>query len=149
MRSHAEPRVTATQAVDAPRAPLVVLGLIGTTPETALASAGIAFTNGSPFAADQANAVTAMIDGAVDIGRGRLLTAIAVLVVVVVLLVVAIVLFGRRRSGLRSDPAAESPYATLADQPSRPLDRDPRPTELPSPELPEAEPPPAARGDAS
>jgi hypothetical protein len=173
--------VTATQAVDAPRAPLVVLGLIGTTPEAALASAGIAFTNGSPFAADQANAVTALIDGAVDIGRGRLLIAIAVLVVVVLLLVIAIVLVGRRRrqrralvpggsdatppgmatpdataalGGLPTDPAAESPYATLADQPSRPLDGDPRPTELPSPELPspelpEAESPPTARGDAS
>jgi hypothetical protein len=90
-----------------------------------------------------------MIDGAVDIGRGRLLTAIAVLVVAVVLLVIAIVLVGRRRSGLPPDPAAGSPYATLADQPSRPLDGDPRPTELPSPELPETEPPPAARGDAS
>jgi hypothetical protein len=141
--------VIATQAADAPRAPLVVLGLIGTTPEAALASAGIAFTNGSPFALDQANAVTAMIDAAVDIGRGRLLTAIAVLVVLVVLLVVAIVLVGRRRGGLPPDPAAGSPYATLPDQPSRPLDGDPRPTELPSPELPEAEPPPAARGDES
>jgi hypothetical protein len=167
--------VTATQAVDAPRAPLVTLGLIGTTPEAALASAGIAFTNGLPFAADQANAVTALIDGAADIGRGRLLTAIAVLVVIV-LLVIASLLVGRRRrqqgalasgwsgiaapglaesdetaalGGLPADPAAESPYATLADQPSRPLDGDPRPPEEPSPELPETEPPPAARGDAS
>jgi hypothetical protein len=136
--------VTATQAVDAPRAPFVALGLIGTTPELALAAARIAFTNGSPFAADQASALTALIDGAVEVGRGRLMAAIVVVVAVVVLLVIAVLLVrrrGRRRERERmaggapavlaaaagssfAGGAGEPPYATLADQSARPLDPD-------------------------
>jgi hypothetical protein len=167
--------VTATQAVQEPRAPLVVLGLLGTTPEAALAAARIAFTNGSPFAADQAKAVTALIDGAVEIGRGRLVAAIVVLVAAVVLLVLTVVLL-RRRSRLHREQAAggdgailpavaggsipagaaEPPYATLADQSDRPLDPDdpdagPGTTEPdPATDAGDANgPPPAARGDAS
>jgi len=167
--------VTATQAVEAPRAPLVALGLIGAMPEAALAAARIAFTNGSALAADQANAVTALIDGAVDAGRGRLLAAIVVLVVSVVLLVIAILLVRRRGRRLQrmhvSGGAAEPPYATLADQSGGPFDPDAATAgSAPIEPIPAAdeiramnatrttdetrttdatEPPPAARGDAS
>ena len=170
--------VTATQAVQEPRAPLVVLGLLGTTPEAALAAARAAFGNGSAVVADQARAVTAMIDGAVEIGRGRLLTAIVVLVAAVALLVVAVLLL-RRRARLRREQvaggdvallaaaadvsipgrAAEPPYATLADQSGRPLDPDepaagadttePDPAADATDATDASGPPPAARGDAS
>ena len=166
--------VTATQAVQEPRAPLVVLGLLGTTPETALAAARSAFSSGSSLAADQAKAVTAMIDGAVEIGRGRLVAAIVGLVAAVVLLVVAVLLL-RRRARLRREQVAggdaavlaaaadgsipggagEPPYATLADQSGRPLDPDEPAGGADTTDDPVADatdasgPPPAARGDAS
>jgi hypothetical protein len=137
---------TASTAVSEPRAPLMTLGLLGTAPEAGLAAARSAFSAGAADAGAQAAAVTALIDGAVSIGRARLLAGIAILVVLVVLLVIAIVLFVRRRrrraalalamagSGAErsSDMAhevavaatvaapaaadAEPPYATLADQ---------------------------------
>jgi hypothetical protein len=169
--------VTATQAVQEPRAPFVVLGLLGTTPEAALAAARSAFTNGSPFAADQAKAVTAMIDGAVEIGRGRFVAAMVALVAAVLILVVAVLLL-RRRARIRreqgaggdgavlaaaaaadgsiSGGAAEPPYATLADQSGRPLDPDEpaagADTTEPDPAIDATDAsgsPPAARGDAS
>jgi hypothetical protein len=113
--------------------------------------------------------VTALIDGAVSIGRGRFIAAIAIVVAIVVLLVIAIVMTRRRRReglavGLAATGAAdgpggadvpvagavpvsatdgEAPYATLAD-PTHERD------------APDAEtatdatgPPPADTGDAS
>lgn len=157
---------TATDALDAPRAPLVVLGLLGTTPDAGLAAARSAFSAGQADASVQAAAVTALIDGAVSVGRGRLLVVIVVLAIGLILLAVAIVLVRRRRRLTREgasamvadgasaiatestgapslDPSgvgdAEPPYATLADQSSRPS----------GPEPIEPEPPPADRGDAS
>ena len=126
----------ATEAVAEPRAPLVNLGLLGTTPETALADARTAFSAGLAGAEARAAAVTALIDGAVDVGRGRLVAAIAILVVAIVLLVIAIVLVRRRGNRRReialaaataaapgsADPAGDPPYATLADQSSGPPD---------------------------
>ena len=130
---------TATSAVGAPRALLVELGLLGTTPESGLAAARSAFSVDAVDAAVRAAAVTALIDGASHVGRGRLVGAIAVLVAVLVLLVVLILVI-RRRGLRRRAPAL--PYATLADQSSRPLDADPTPADA-------AEPPPADRGDES
>jgi hypothetical protein len=101
---------TAVSAVAAPRAPLVSLGLVGTTPDAGLAAARSAFSSGQAGAAAQAAAVTALMDGAVEVGRGRLAAGIAVLVVLIVLLVVAIVLI-RRRRGQR--PAAVVPRAPV------------------------------------
>ena len=139
---------TASEAVAAPRAPLVALGLLGTTPAVGLADARDEFEAGSPDAAADAAAVTALIDGAVEVGRGRLLVAIAVLVTIVLLLLAAIVLLRRRRRRRRAlaaalgpidlaadgsagvlppepaqaaepvEPFAPAPYATLADQSS-------------------------------
>ena len=162
---------TAIGAVAAPRAPLVTLGLLGTAPEATLADARAAFSAGRPEAAAQAIAVTALIDSAVEVGRGRLVAAIVGLVAVIVLLIVAIVLVRRRRRrhpALVARPAedmahpmpstgpdAAPPYATLADQSLGPLDGDPvagptdmietpEPTDDAEPILePETEPAPA------
>jgi hypothetical protein len=160
---------TATEAVGAPRAPLVTLGLLGTAPDADLAAARSAFSAGRTDAQARALAVTALIDGAVSIGRGRFIAAIAIVVAIVVLLVIAIVMTRRRRReglavGLAATGAAdgpggadvpvagavpvsatdgEAPYATLAD-PTHERD------------APDAEtatdatgPPPADTGDAS
>ena len=144
---------TATEAVGAPRAPLVVLGLLGTAPEAGLTAARSAFGAGAADAATQATAVTALIDGAVSIGRGRLLAGIAVLVLLVVVLVIATVVLRRRRQRRRalglalagSDSTltgagseAATPYATLADQSTGPPDEAPIETE-PAPAAPVVE----------
>jgi hypothetical protein len=127
---------TAVSAVDAPRAPLVSLGLIGTTPEAGLAEARSAFSTGHAGAAVQAAAVTALMDGAVEVGRGRLVAAIAGLAVVIVLLVVAIVLLRRRRgqrlgaataavaSGAATELGTPDPVPPPALDPAAPPDTD-------------------------
>jgi len=168
---------TAAEAVAAPRAPLVALGLLGTTPEAGLADARAAFNAGVADAGARAAAVTALIDGAVEIGRGRLVAALIAVVLAGILLIAAIVLIRRRRrirrerlalavaaaAGPAADPAgAVGPsYVTLADQSDRPPDAEPIPpgstaTEAPgvaAPENPDpldpAGQPPADRGDAS
>src|SRR6185369_3410861 len=75
---------TANAAVEAPRAPLVALGLLGSDPAAALADARAAFEAGAPDAAGRAADVTALIDGAVTIGRIR---AVAIAASVVAALV--------------------------------------------------------------
>ncbi len=135
---------TAIDAVAAPRAPLVVLGLLGTTPEVDLAGARAAFSAGAADAAARAAAVTALIDGAVAIGRRRLLAVVAGLGVAVVLLVVAIVIVRRRRRrAARPGAAGGPPYATLADQPD-PVEPDPV---EPANRIEPTGQPPSARGD--
>ena len=129
---------TAADAIAAPRAPLVALGLMGSTPEAGLADARTAFAAGAADAGQRAAAVTATIDGAVEIGRGRLLAAIVGLVVGLALLVLAAVVI-RRRRGLRRAlaRAGEAPYVTLADQSDRSLATGPIPsgsTAWPGPE---------------
>ena len=140
----------ASEAVAAPRAPLVALGLLGTTPEAGLADARSAFAAGLADAAARAMAVTALIDGAADVGRGRLGIAIvglaAVLVVLGVALALAIHRRRHRRPTVASGPgelavagaagaagavpagATDPAYVTLADQSDRPPDADPLPT---------------------
>ncbi|HEX2756056.1 MAG TPA: hypothetical protein VHM48_11360, partial [Candidatus Limnocylindrales bacterium] len=154
---------TATVAVAAPRAPLVALGLLGTTPEIVLAAARSAFSAGDADAGARAAAVTALIDGAVEVGRGRLIAAIAGVVVAVILLVLALVLLRRRRRRQRASALAgpgadagaaggEPPYATLADQSNRALDADPtaaRPTSvdpMDAPDPPDSPDPPDPPG---
>jgi hypothetical protein len=88
---------TATEAVGAARAPLMTLGLLGTAPEADLSAARLAFSAGTTDALARALAVTALIDGAVSIGRGRFIAAIAIVVAIVVLLVIAFVVIRRRR----------------------------------------------------
>ena len=139
----------AVAARDAPRDPLVNLGLIGTTPDADVAAARSAFSAGAPDAAARASAVLALIDGATEIGRGRLIAAVAGLLVVLVILVVTLVAI-RRRSRARR-PVAGPPYATLADQSGGPFDGppgDPRGT-VPDPTADSIGPPPADRSDAS
>ena len=128
----------AISAVAAPRAPFVAIGLLGTTPEADLAAARDAFANGSADAEARAVAVTALIDGAVEVGRGRLTAAVLGLAVAIVLLIALVVVLWRRRRRRRAavaaslaiveadgttlgrppaDPVADptGPYATLAD----------------------------------
>jgi hypothetical protein len=131
----------ATDAVAAPRAPFVTIGLIGETPEAALAAARDAFTAGAPDAEARAAAVTALIDGSVAIGRSRLTTATVVLVVVLILLVVLVVALRRRRgrrrqlvlaaeaaSAASAEAMAADPLfgpAILAEQPAEPAMTEP------------------------
>ncbi len=136
---------TAASAVAAERAPLVTLGLVGTTPELDLAAARAAISAGQPDAAARATAVTALIDGAVAIGRVRMTAAIVGLVGVAVLLLVMLLLLRRRRGRRQALAAAAAqfggpvhardqahpitapPYATLADQSGRQRGDDPAP----------------------
>ncbi|HET7473799.1 MAG TPA: hypothetical protein VFJ71_11785 [Candidatus Limnocylindrales bacterium] len=87
----------ATAAVAAPRAPFVTIGLIGETPEASLAAARDAFTSGASDAEARALAVTALIDGAVAVGRGRATAVTAGIGVATLLLIVALLLLYRRR----------------------------------------------------
>jgi hypothetical protein len=155
----------ATSAVAAPRAPFVTIGLLGEAPETALAGAREAFTGDAPDAEARALAVTALIDGAVEVGRSRALTAALVVGIAAIGLIVLILLLRRRRrrrrlaiaeaaaaaspwpGGVPFGPSVEelapigaasaepAPYATLADPAAAPE--------------PEATTPPADHGDAS
>ncbi len=153
----------AADAVAGLRAPLVTLGLIGTMPEAGLADARAAFNAGLVDAGARAMAVTVGIDGAAEIGRERLVTALGAIVAVVILVTAAILLIRRRRRGGRVGLAGGPPYVTLADQSDLPPDGDPiRPgslatgepgaaattTEPPGPLDPDG-PPPAATGDES
>jgi hypothetical protein len=154
---------TAIEAVAAPRAPFVTLGLLGTTPEADLADARAAFGAGLADAAARAAAVSALIDGSVEIGRGRLLAAIGLLAVLVVLLVLAVLVVLRRRRGRRlalaalaveSGAAAEAGDATAVvaseadDAPEPAPDAGPASAVDPAPAAAEppsaAEPPPVA-----
>ncbi|HUQ78872.1 MAG TPA: hypothetical protein VM427_08410 [Patescibacteria group bacterium] len=139
----------AVAARDAPRDPLISLGLIGTTPDADLAAARAAFSAGAPDTTARAAAVVALILGASEIGRARLIAAIAGLLVVLVILVVTLLAL-RRRSRARR-PAAGSPYATLADQSGGPTDGRPGGPIGPVPDLAADPigPSPADRSDAS
>jgi hypothetical protein len=159
---------TATAAVGEPRAPLMTLGLLGTTPEVGLAAARSAFSAGAVDAGAQAAAVTALIDGAVSIGRGRLLVGIAILVALLVLLGIAIVLIVRRRrhrvalavatAGPGEDvplPAdaeattAEAPPETTAEAPPETTAAEPPATTAEAPSAADGEPPYATLADQS
>lgn len=146
----------AVAARDAPRDPLVSLGLIGATPDADVAAARSAFSAGAPDAAARAIAVVALIDGATEIGRGRLIAAVAGLLIVLVIL--AVTLVALRRRGRARRPVAGPPYATLADQSGRPFDGPPGdlaeppddlPGPVPDPAADPIGPPPADRSDAS
>ncbi|MDQ3128322.1 MAG: hypothetical protein M3Q66_07725, partial [Chloroflexota bacterium] len=103
------------------------------------------FSAGAPDAAARAGAVVALIDGATEIGRGRLIAAVAGLLVVLVILVVTLVVI-RRRSRARR-PVADPSYATLADQSGGPPDDPTGP--VPDLAADPIGPPPADRSDAS
>lgn len=105
----------ATSAVAAPRAPFVALGLLGEAPEAALAAARDAFTSGAADAEARALAVTALIDGAVDVGRGRAIGgALAIAVATLVLIAIVLVVLRRRRH--RVELATASAAAGTADE---------------------------------
>ncbi|MBA2717683.1 MAG: hypothetical protein H0U52_00380 [Chloroflexi bacterium] len=139
----------AVAAVDAPRDAIVALGLVGTMPDVELAAARAAFSGGAADAAIRAMSVVALVDGATEIGRGRLISIAAAVLVVLVLIATLIILLLRRRRRHRalalapfatvagplptalSGPATEPPYATLADQSGLPVEGppvDPRPS---------------------
>jgi hypothetical protein len=139
----------ASAAVNAPRDPITALGLMGTAPEARLAEARAAFGRNATDTAAQAATVTALLAGAPDIGRGRLLAAVVLAVLVALAIVGAILLQRRRRRLARTAAGAtvagagsSAAYATLA-----------APTEPPSSVVdgpgPEAAPiePPAASSD--
>jgi hypothetical protein len=144
---------TATDAVQAPRDPVTAIGLLGSDPNGRLADARAAFTVGSGGASAAAGAVTALITGAADAGRERLVLAFTVVVLLVILGVTLVVarrgqrLRTRARAGAGPGPAAAGSYATLAALPS--TEREPS-IEPPSRAEPPAPPePPAHTGDAS
>jgi hypothetical protein len=155
----------AANAVAAPRAPLVTLGLLGTDPAASLQAVLAAFSAGTPTAAADADALTNAIAGATQIGRDRLLIGLAIGAVAVVALLVLAAVFWRRRArrppsvAAASSVTAPSPIAaaaaqpppavastmdasaTLADQSVGPVEDAPRPVEEPPR-------PPATPGDA-
>jgi len=125
----------ATAAVDAPRDPIVALGLMGTAPEARLNEARAAFSRGATDTAAHAVALTALIAGAADVGRARLIAAGLVAIVIAFGLVVSVLVVRRRRLASRAafvvagaallaptDPDPTTPYATLADPPSESAD---------------------------
>jgi hypothetical protein len=141
----------AADAVAAPRAPLVSLGLLGTDPEARLQAVFAAFSAGSPSAVADATALRGTILDAAGVGRSRVLDAIGIALVVVLLVVLAGALVWRRRRAraalvsagslpIAAEPTAAPPMAntasaTLADQSAG------APAETPRP--------PATPGDAS
>jgi hypothetical protein len=96
--------VAADAAVAEPRDGLQALGLLGQTPDAALAAAESAFTSGAADAAARADAVTALIGGAVTVGQTRL--AIAFTVVVLLFVAMLLILMIARRRGRRGRRAA-------------------------------------------
>jgi hypothetical protein len=140
--------VTPDAAVHAPRDTFVSIGLIGATPDADLAAARSAFESGATDAATRAEAVTALIGGAAELGRNRVTLGVGAVVLIAVLIVAAVVLIRRRRASERrfavaagsrgaaspavtrapmAHPAGEdaaSSYATLPDQPAE-ADRTP------------------------
>src|SRR6185503_16514809 len=90
----------------APRAPFVTIGLIGETPEVALAGARDAFASGAPDAEARALALTALIDGSVAVGRGRVTAAAVGVGVAAILLIVLVLVLRRRRRHRRQALAA-------------------------------------------
>jgi hypothetical protein len=99
----------AADAVAAPRAPLVSLGLLGTDPEARLGAVLAAFSAGLPSAAADAAALRQTIVDAADVGRERLLDGIGVAVIVVLLLVLASGLLWRRRRARLAVQPVEGP----------------------------------------
>jgi hypothetical protein len=123
--------VAAHAAAARPRDTLVSIGLMGESPDAALAAASSAFQAGAADAASRAQSVTAMLDGAAAVGQSRVTTGIGALVIITLLVIAALFVIPRRRSwigdGIRqAHPAvaatADAPasYATLPDQPTAP-----------------------------
>jgi hypothetical protein len=117
--------VAAETAAAAPRDMMTNVGLMGETPDAALAAARTAFQAGAPDAAARAELVAAQIGAAPGLGRTRLIGGIGTVVIVLVLLVVAAFVIPRRPATPRilqahpagveaTDPAVS--YATLPDQ---------------------------------
>ena len=106
---------TASAAVTQARDPIVSLGLVGTTPETDLAAAKAGFEAGATDTSARAAAVTAVLAGAPEVGRGRLLLGVAIaLVVLLVLVIVIVLLVRRRRARRRVGPVLPSGLALAA-----------------------------------
>jgi hypothetical protein len=119
----------AASAVAAPRAPFVVLGLMGEDPDAALAAARHAFSSLQPDAEARAVALTALIDGAVAVGRVRAIGA-AVAIGLATILLIAAVLLALRRRRRRLTLAAATAAPTTTDTPAPdPAELDPEPVD--------------------
>jgi hypothetical protein len=147
---------TATDAADAPRDPLVSIGLLGSTPDAALADARTAFSRGSAGAAAAASAVTALLAGAADAGRDRLVLSFTAIVILLVIAVGTVIVRRRQRARSRiveaaaaaaGEPAVRDSYATLAAPPSSARESSIEPPSWAEPATPPE--PPADTGDAS
>jgi len=145
----AQALVKAEAAAAAPRDTVASIGLIGESPDTALATARTAFLAGAPDAAHQAEIVTAMFGAAPAAGRNRVVAGIGSLIVIALLVVLAIVLVRRRRASERfrqAHPAGESvevgpaSYATLPDQSTDPAEPATTASEVPAPDAATDEP---------
>jgi hypothetical protein len=117
--------VAAETAAAAPRDMMANIGLMGETPDAALAAARTAFQTGAPDAAARAELVAAQVGNASALGRTRLIGGIGTVVIVLVLLVVAAFVIPRPRATpriLQAHPVAFEAtdqavsYATLPDQ---------------------------------
>jgi hypothetical protein len=131
----------AQAGLDAPRDPIVSLGLLGQDPEGSLAAAKRAFSAGDLAAAlASATTATAILTGAVGLGQERLILAAGSSILLVVLLVAGVLLARRSRrrpptqvgdTALAGGPfpgtavlpigtGSSEPYATLPADPNQP-----------------------------
>lgn len=166
-RAAVETVAAAAAAVGAGRDALTTIGLIGETPEVTLERAKTAFAADDLVEATRdAEMVSALIAGAPDVGRTRVVAIAGGIVLLLLLVTVAVVLArrrGRRLAGSTAvalpavaspslaawpdGPAGDPPYATLADQPTGTATLDPEasspPPEPTAPSEPERPEPPA------
>ena len=98
---------SARDALLAERAPLVAVGLIGTTPDTAYAAALAAFAAGDDSAAVAGSSATlTVLAGAEAVGRERALMVGAAFAVALLLLLLVVAIWLRRRRHARAMRAA-------------------------------------------
>ncbi len=111
----------ATAAVAVPRDPVVALGLIGSAPEARLNLVREEFSRGSQDTARDAAALTVLMGGAAEVGRGWLVGGGTVAIAILVLLSGFVLLDRRRRRRSTAEaPELPAPYATLADPTAEP-----------------------------
>jgi len=112
----------AAAAVAAPRDTVEMVGLMGTTPAAQLEAVRAAFSSGATTTATDAAALSALMAGAADVGRDRLIAAAVVVLVAIALLVLLILVVRarrRRRSFVGPVPVAV-PAAAMAAMPALP-----------------------------
>jgi hypothetical protein len=116
----------AAVAVTAPRDTVQMVGLIGATPETQLEALRSSFSSGAPTTGTDAAALSALMAGAADVGRERMiLAAVVALLAIALLIALVLVIRWRRRRRRATAPALIGPAvpAAAAAVPAAPATR--------------------------